>query len=514
MKQPVLSAFSGAFLLGAAMVLPGEAAEVTIEAVNKAVAAIEKKAEAEIAENAVAGMAIGVVFHDKLIYAKGFGVRDTATGEPIDPDTVFQIASLSKSVGSTVVAALVGEGKITWDSRISDLDPGFEMYSPFVTRELTIRDLYAHRSGLPDHAGDLLEDLGFSRGEILHRLRYQPPSSSFRAGYAYTNFGLTEGGIAAAKAYGLDWEVASEEKLYKPLGMTSTSSRYADFLARPNRARGHVLVDGKWVAKYQRDPDTESPAGGVSSSVNDLAKWIRLELANGKFEGKQVVAEAPLAETHLPQIMISASTASGIPGFYGLGWNVGYSKEGTLRLSHSGAFSYGTGTNVNMSPSDQLGIVILTNSAPTGVAEAIGAEFLDLATTGTSTRDWLSLYKNAFAALMSEDIEKNQAQYGTPPAAPLPAAANAAYVGTYTNDFFGDITVAEKDGGLVISQGPKPMIFAMTHFNRDTFTYITEGESAVGISGIAFTLGADGKATQVLVGNLDNNGLGTFQRKP
>ena len=343
MKRPVLSAFSGAFLLGAAMVLPGEAAEVTIEAVNKAVAAIEKKAEAEIAENAVAGMAIGVVFHDKLIYAKGFGVRDTATGEPIDPDTVFQIASLSKSVGSTVVAALVGEGKITWDSRISDLDPGFEMYSPFVTRELTIRDLYAHRSGLPDHAGDLLEDLGFARAEILHRLRYQPPSSSFRAGYAYTNFGLTEGGIAAAKAYGLDWEAASEEKLYKPLGMTSTSSRYADFLARPNRALGHVLVDGKWVAKYQRDPDTESPAGGVSSSINDLAKWVRLQLGNGKFEGKQVVAEAPLAETHLPQIMTSASTASGIPGFYGLGWNVGYSKEATLRLSHSGAFSYGTG---------------------------------------------------------------------------------------------------------------------------------------------------------------------------
>jgi len=248
-----------------------EKSHVTSEQVTHAVQELEKLAQKQIQENVVPGIAIAVVFQDKTVYAKGFGVRDVNTKQPIDADTVFQLASVSKSIGSTVVAELVGEGKITWDSKLSALDPAFAMFDPWVTREITIRDMHAHRSSLPEHAGDLLEDLGFTRAEILHRLRYQHPDSSFRSHYAYTNFGMTEGGVAAAQAYGLDWEKASEEKLYRPLGMTSTSSRYVDFMARRNKALGHVLVDGKWVQKFKRDPDAQSPAGGVSSSVNDVA---------------------------------------------------------------------------------------------------------------------------------------------------------------------------------------------------------------------------------------------------
>jgi CubicO group peptidase (beta-lactamase class C family) len=315
-----------------------EKAHVTSEQVTHAGQELEKLAQKQIQENALPGLAIAVVFQDKAVYAKGFGVRDTSTKVPIDADTVFQIASVSKSIGSTVVAALVGEGKITWDSKLSVLDPTFEMFDPWVTRQITIRDMYAHRSGLPAHAGDLLEDLGFTRAETLHRLRYQHPESSFRSQYAYTNFGLTEGGIAAAKAYGLQWEEASKQKLYDQLGMNSTSSRYADFVARRNKALGHVLVEGKWVQRFKRDPDAQSPAGGVSSSVNDVAKWIRLQLANGKFDGKQIVDEKALVETHHPQMLTGFNPFTGLPSFYGLGWNVSYDEQGRLRLNHSGAF--------------------------------------------------------------------------------------------------------------------------------------------------------------------------------
>src|SRR5437764_9379854 len=268
-----------------------EKPHVTSEQVTRAIQEVEKLAQKQIQENALPGLAIAVVFQDKAVYAKGFGVRDMSTNVSVDADTVFQLASLSKSIGSTVVAELVGEGKITWDSKLSVLDSTFAMFDPWVTREVTIRDMYAQRSGLPEHAGDLLEDIGFSRAEILHRLRYQHPASSFRSHYAYTNFGLTEAALAAAKAYGMGWEDASEQKLYKPLGMTSTSSRYADFVVRPNKALGHVLVDGKWVQKFKRDPDAQSAAGGVSSSVNDVARWMRLQLANGKLDGKQIVDE-------------------------------------------------------------------------------------------------------------------------------------------------------------------------------------------------------------------------------
>jgi len=484
---------------------------MTSEQVDKAIGDVEKLAQKEIQENALPGLAMAVVFQDKMVYAKGFGVRDVNTKAPVDADTVFQLASVSKSIGSTVVAELVSEGKITWDSKLSTLDPAFAMFDPWVTREITIRDMYAHRSGLPEHAGDLLEDLEFTRAEILHRLRYQHPESSFRSHYAYTNFGMTEGGIAAAEAYGLEWEEASEQKLYRPLGMTSTSSRYADFVARPNKALGHVLVDGKWMQKFKRDPDTESPAGGVSSSVSDLAKWMRLQLANGKFGGKQIVNEKALAETHHPHMLTGFSPFTGLPSFYGLGWNVSYDQEGRVHLNHSGAFALGAATHVNLVPGEQLGIVVLSNAYPLGIAEALGTTFLDIALYGKPTQDWLVIFKQLFSnpaaigTVLGFDYSKS-------PAAPTPALKNDAYIGRYANDFFGDISIIEKDGGLAIVQGPKKRTFTMKHYNRDTLTYETEGENAVGRSGITFTIGADGKATQVLVENLNVRGEGAFKR--
>ena len=489
-----------------------EKSHVTVEQVDKAVREVEKLAQIEIQENTVPGLAIAVVFQDKLVYAKGFGVRDVKTKAPVDADTVFQLASVSKPIGSTLVAELVGEGKITWDSKLSVLDPTFAMFDPWVTHEITIRDMYAHRSGLPEHSGDLLEDLGFTRAQTLQRLRYQHPESSFRSHYAYTNFGLTEGGVAAAKASGLTWEDASEQKLYRPLGMTSTSSRYADFVARPNKALGHVLVDGKWVQKFKRDPDTESPAGGVSSSVNDLAKWIHLQIANGKFDGKQIVDAKALEETHHP-LMLTGYNPLGLPGFYGLGWNVTYDQQGRLRLNHSGAFALGAATHVNLVPNEQLGIVVLTNAYPIGVAEGLGVTFMDVALYGKPTQDWLAVFKKIFSDPATLGVVTGF-DYSKPAVSPSPALKNEAYIGTYTNNFFGDISIVEKDGGLAIVQGPQNKTFPMKHYDRDTFTYETEGENAVGTSGVTFTIGADAIATQVLVENLNVRGEGTFKRVP
>src|SRR6266513_726857 len=492
---------------------PAEKSHVASEQVNRAVQELEKLAQKKIQENAVHGLAIAVVFQEKVVYAKGFGVRNVKTKAHVYADTVFHLASVSKPIGSTLVAELVGEGKITCDSNLSVLDPTFEMFDPWVTREIAIRDMYAHRSGLPAHAGDLLEDLEFTRAEILYRLRYQHPDSSFRSHYAYTNFGMTEGGLAAAKAYGLEWEEAAARKLYKPLGMSSTSSRYADFIARRNKALGHVLVDGQWVQRFKRDPDAQSPTGGVSSSVNDLTKWMRLQLANGKFEGKQIVGEKALAETHHPQMLTGFNPFTQLPTFYGLGWNVSYDPEGRLRLNHSGAFGLGTASYANLVPGEQLGIVVLTNAYPLGIAEALGTTFVDVALYGKPTQDWFALFKQVYS---------NPAAIGTvlgfdyskPLTSPAPALKNNAYVGRYTNDYFGDISIIERDGGLAIVQGPKNKMFPMKHYDRDTFTYETEDENAVGRSGITFTVGPDGKAAQVLVENLNVRGEGVFKRIP
>jgi CubicO group peptidase (beta-lactamase class C family) len=199
-------------------------------------------------------------------------------GKPaaVGADTVFQLASVSKPLSATVVAGLVSDGKVSWDSRIRDIDPGFTLQDELAAANVTIRDLFAHRSGLPGHVGDDIEELGFTQGEILQRLRLAKPAYSFRNGYSYSNFGLTVGAVAAARFSGRSWEETCEEKLYKPLGMNSTSSRYRDFMNQANRAALHVRVDGEWASFTRRNADAQAPAGGASSTARDMAQWLRL----------------------------------------------------------------------------------------------------------------------------------------------------------------------------------------------------------------------------------------------
>ncbi|MEO8440419.1 MAG: serine hydrolase [Spartobacteria bacterium] len=490
-----------------------DSSHLTSEQVDKAVRELDALAAKQIQGQTVPGLAIAVVFQDKVVYAKGFGVRDVNGKAPVNADTVFQLASLSKPVGATVLSSLVGEDKITWDSRLVDLDPTFVMFDPWVTREITIRDMYAHRSGLPDHAGDLLEDIGFGQAEILRRLRYQPPESSFRSHYAYTNYGLTAAAIAAAKASGTEWETLSEEKLYKPLGMSSTSSRYSDFAGRANKALGHVVVQGKWVQKFHRDPDPQSPAGGVSSSANDMAKWIRLQLADGKFEGKPIVNQEALTETRRPQIVTGYSPLTGLPSFYGLGWNVSYEEEGRLRMNHSGAFALGAATHVNLVPGENLGVIVLTNGYPVGVAEALGTIFIETALYGKPTQDWFPLYKKLFTDPAVTGVVTGF-DYAKARATPAPASKADAYVGTYRNDFYGDLSITAQGERLTMALGPQSKPFPMQHYDRDTFTWHTESEDISGTSGITFTIGDDGRATQLTVETLNADGEGTFKRIP
>jgi CubicO group peptidase (beta-lactamase class C family) len=484
--------------------------ELTREAVDNAITVLDDLAANEIADGTVPGLAIAVVFGEEVIFAKGYGVREASAEAAVDADTVFQLASVSKPVGATVVAALIGEGRIDWDTRIAELDPAFAMHAPWVTDQITIRDLYAHRSGLPDHAGDLLEDLGFPREEVLRRLRYLEPSSSFRSGYAYTNFGLTEAAVAAASAYGLAWEDASAQYLYEPLGMTSTSSRYADFEARENKAVGHVMEDGQWVHREQRQPDGESPAGGASSSVNDMAKWMRLQLGKGMFEGEQVVAQAPLEESHLPHMLTEARSPFGYPGFYGLGWVVGWTPDGRTRLLHSGAFSMGAATTVSLYPDDGLGVVVLSNAAPIGVPEALAAIFSDTAFYGEPTQDWMPLFRGLFQQMMAAEAGPD---YSTPPDDPRPSADRTGYLGSYENDYFGVVEIVQQGDGLAMVIGPEPKTFPLTHYDGDTFTWETIGENAIGLSSVTFTLDQDRKAAGMFVGQLETHGDGRFARR-
>lgn len=478
---------------------------------QKAVVELEKLATKQVTSKTVPGLAIAVVKNGKVIYLKGFGVRQVDKSEAVDEDTVFQLASVSKSIASSMVASLVSDGKVTWDSRICELDPEFQMSDPWVTRELTIRDLLCHRSGLPEHAGDLLEDIGYDRQQVLYRLRYQEPDSSFRSKYNYTNFGFTEGALAAAKITGMTWENLCDLKLFKPLKMISSSARFSDFMARPDKAAGHIMVDGKWVHREQRDPDAQSPAGGISSSAKDLANWMIMEIDDGVFEGKQIINKGALEETHHPQMLTQFNPANGLPGFYGLGFNVSYDEHGRLHLGHSGAFCMGAATTVEMVPSEKLGVCILTNAAPIGVAEGLARTFMDTAMEGKPSRDWMALFKKIFADPATVGVVEGY-DYSKPPTTPGSSLPPAVYTGRYSNRFFGDVEVIEQGAALAVKIGPKEKSFPLTHYDRDIFTYDMESENMTGRSGLRFGIGPDGKPSNVLIENLNIRGQGLFTR--
>ncbi len=364
---------------------------------------------------------------------------------------------------------------------------------------------------MPDHAGDLLEDVGYSAPEILHRLRYQPPASSFRTEFAYTNFGYSEAAYAVAKSRGEEWNDLAAKTLFAPLGMTSTSYRFADYAKAKNRALLHVRAGGKWIAKNTRQPDAQAPAGGISTTLNDLVRWVRLQIDDGKFDGRQLVSADALAETHTPQIVTGFTPAQGRLVSYGLGWNVNIERGGRVFWKHSGEFSLGTRTEVAVLPSERLAIVVLSNAAPTGVPESLTESFFDLVLDGKLERDWI-----AFAQRMSDaGVQQERARerdYSHPPAEPTPALALSAYTGKYANEYFGPIEFAENDGQLVLRLGPKPIEFPLRHWDRDTFIYQPTGEMAGGPSGVCFSIAPNGQADRVLVENLDAHGEGAFPR--
>lgn len=510
-RRLVLPAAAAALLapraLAGATIPPGNAAT----GIPEAIARLDGIAQQAMQRTGIPGMAIAVVLGDEVVYLKGFGVRRQGDPATVDAGTVFPLASLSKPVASTVLAALVGDGLVAWDDPLIRHYPGFRMHDDWVTAQVTLRDMFAHRSGLPDHAGDALEDVGYGRDAVLGRMRYLNPSSSFRSHYAYTNFGLTAAAVAAAMAAGKPWEEVAADRLYRPAGMHDTSSRFADYAAAPNRTHGHFKVDGGWVARYVRQPDAQSPAGGVSSSARDMATWLRLQLGRGSLGETRIVQQAALDETHCPQIIRTQPAkdpAIDHASFYGLGWNVEYDDQGRVRWGHSGAFNLGAATCVNILPGERLGIVVLTNAQPIGVPEAVCRSFLDVALAVPAGPDWLMLYGELFKTAMAPD-------YSLPPthAVPSPPLPAASYVGRYASDLFGGVEVAASGAGLTLKHDAVGAEYPMHAFDRDVFSYQPTGENAYGPAAVTFTVGLESVASTMTVQNLDLNGQGTFVRE-
>jgi CubicO group peptidase (beta-lactamase class C family) len=437
------------------------------------------------------GMAVAVVRGDEVVYLKGFGVRERGGTEPVTPDTVFGIGSCTKAFTATAIGLLVEEGKMAWDDPVRKHVPTFRLADPLADRDVTLRDLLCHRTGLAAH-DHLWLRAPWPLEESVRRMAYLEPASSFRSKYEYNNLCYLVAGFAISSAAKQPWNEFVQQRLLDPLGMggavfTKGAALKAPDHATPHRHNGNFEPE---VMPWYDDDRQIRASGSIKAGVRDLSKWLRLQLNGGVFDGKRVVAASTLAETHRPQMVVpldpdAAKTADTTQMSYGLGWAIA-DYRGHHLLSHGGAVD-GFRAHLMLFPKDRLGIMLLTNVEEKLVVSATGNALADQL-LGLDKKDWNAHYLDQRArqqagrkALLDKLAASRQP--GTKPSRPP-----AAYAGRYEDPAYG-VARVEADGDRLVlhwsSYNTK-----LRHFHYDTFTVEEERFAADPVS---FSLGADGE---------------------
>ncbi len=460
----------------------------------------------------VPGVAIAIVRNDSLIYAKGYGQREIGKPDRVDERTIFAIGSSSKAFTAAAIAIEVDERKLRWDDPAAKFLPGLQLFDPYASRELTVRDLLSHRSGL--ERGDLLwygSDLG--RGQILHRVRFLEPSWSFRSQFGYQNLMYLAAGEVSARVAGKSWDDVIAERIFAPLGMTASSTTIRKLAGASNVASPHTEIDDTVRVVPWRNIDNIAPAGSINSNVVEMSNWVRLQLGQGKFGGKQVITSAQIEEMHKPHTIVPLDGAwkllNPISNFltYGLGWFL-QDYRGEKVVQHGGNID-GMTALVGMIPGKNFGVVILTNMNGSGLPYALLNRTFD-AHLKAAPRDWSGDMRKNFDALLTagRDAQKrmeSQRVSGTKPSLPL-----ASYAGTFADSLYGETVVRENGGALQISRGPA-FQGTLEHWHFDTFR-ASWRDRALGKSLIGFRLGTSGKVDEL---QLDLAGATvTFKRRP
>jgi len=414
----------------------------------------------------VPAFAIAVVKDDSLVFAKGYGVLETGKDRRADEHTRFAIGSTTKAMTSAALAMLVDEGKLRWDDRVTRFIPELQLADPWVTRELTIRDLLTHRSGL---AGtDLFWAAGwtYSQSEIIRRLRYVQPTTSFRSEWQYQNVMYSLSGTIVERASGQPWEAFLRARIFVPLGMTETEPLVSSIVGKPNVAVPHALINDSVKVVPIRSTDAVASAGSVWSSVSDMSKWMRFVLDSGRVGSKRLISVANFRELITPQITAPMEEYPALslakPDFfsYGLGWFI-QDYRGQQVWMHTGSIN-GMCAIIGLEPNQRIGVYILENLDHAELRHALMYSAFDLY-NGAAKRDWSAEVKTLFNRPRPTAAAAQSRPTG-PASLPL-----ERYAGTYTDSAYGDVrvTVSGTDIRAQIVTQPETPIFAV---NLETFT--------------------------------------------
>jgi CubicO group peptidase (beta-lactamase class C family) len=444
----------------------------------------------------VPGLAVAVVKGDSVVYMRGFGNKSQDVPGPVTPNTIFQVGSASKAFTSALLAMQVDEGKLQWTDRVIDHLPEFQLYDPWVTREFMVKDLLDHSSGLPEHACDDMATLGYDRETVMLSLKKAEPASSFRSGSSYNNALFLWAARLVESKSGRTWEDNLHDKIFVPLQMDNSSSDLKSFLEAKDVAALHRLKDNKlqnaqlltipmnWT--YMDWIYIMSPAGGINSNVIDMSKWLRLQMNGGlindtsKSNQTALIGKENVGYMHSPQTILD----SGSKLYNGLGWIYEEHKPYPL-VWHNGG-SFGHHSMVAFMPDADIGIVILSNSIA-GLPEILTSWFFDRY-FGNPQTDYSN--ESMIASLMLENLTNSyKPKRPQPFDPPLPIER---YIGNYSSEIYGPISITAKQGQLLATMGPRKLENLLYPWNRDMF--FTQAAQFMNITGFAaFRLDPNGR---------------------
>ncbi|MFZ6657941.1 serine hydrolase [Undibacterium sp. TJN19] len=430
----------------------------------------------------VPGISVAIVQDGKVLVACGFGVRKLGEAAQVDSQTLFEIAANSKAFTAVTLAMLVDEGKLAWDDPVIKHLPDFQMYDPYVTREMTVRDLLSNRSGLGEAVGDLMwwPSSTFSTDEIVHNLRFLAPATSFRSVYTYEYLPYIVAGKLIAVKTGKPWGAAVRERIFTPLDMKRTTASLTETASMANLSSPHAKTDGKLSVIKSMPMENAAGAMGINTSAEDIAKWMMLLLDGGKLgtadmNGKErrLYSAAQSREMWTPQIPIRvsepkpqlAATRSNFAAS-GLGFEL-RDYHGLMLVTHRG-WQFGFYSVVAMVPSAKLGIAIMTNAESGPALNALKYQLLDRYLDMPKKTDWIATYNELTAKAQAEEVQEKKDEKSTVKSSP--SLALTAYDGEYRDPWYGSATIKMAGTRHVLSFARTPGLTGeLKHFQNDTF---------------------------------------------
>lgn len=475
--------------------------------VGLANAQVEEKKLDELVQNTlktfdVPGMSVGIVKDGKIIYSKGFGVRSLTTKQPMDDSTLVGIASNSKGFTCVALAILADEGKLNWDDSVSKYIPEFQMYDPYVSKNVTIKDLITHRAGLGLGQGDLMffpEGGNLTVNDIVRNVKYLKPENPFRTKLDYNNIMFIVAGEVIHRISGLSWAEFIEQRIMKPVGMNSSFGSYNRAKAATNKIDAHAPVDGKAIAVPHDWNETANAAGGIMSNIKDMTTWAECLLNNFTTkDGKKLVSDKnaqQLWSLQIPDRVVAKNPYDTSFYGYGLGWFLSDVK-GHKQVQHTGGL-IGTVTQFTLIPDLKLGIVVLTN-------QQSGAAFNTITNTvkdsylGVADRNWLKTYGERMSKAEAEYDKQKKESFARSDAFKKeknlqPKAEQ--FIGTYNDVWFGDVEIARQGSTYRISCKNSPRLKGeLLPYSNNSFIIKWDDRSYDADAYIIFNYDENGKA--------------------